>query len=163
MARICVYPGSFDPITLGHMDVIRRAAALFDQVIVAVLYNPHKKGTFSITARTSLIEKAVASIPNVVVDTWDGLLVDYVSKTGACAAVRGIRGASDLESEMNMANINAMLGDGMETVFLPARPEHVNISSSVVREAALFGVDLTPFVPAEIVEDVMKRFRRTNR
>lgn len=158
MARIAVFPGSFDPITVGHLDLIERAAGIFDQVIVAVLHNPAKQGCFPLEKRVDMIRRAVSSIENVTVDAWHGLLVDYVKKTGACAVVRGLRAVSDFESEMVMSQVNAQLLPGMETLFLMTRPEHSCISSSVVREAASFGADISAFVPDVIVQDVSARF-----
>ncbi|MBE5796099.1 MAG: pantetheine-phosphate adenylyltransferase [Clostridiales bacterium] len=160
MARICVYPGSFDPVTTGHLDVIRRAASLFDEVIVAVMHNVNKRGCFPVEERMALIEKAAAEIPNVRVDKWDGLLVDYVRMSGASCVVRGLRAVSDFESEMTMAQVNAQLLEGMETVFLMTKPEHGCISSSVVREAASFGADISAFVPECIAEEIAAHFRR---
>lgn len=160
MERICVYPGSFDPVTVGHMDVICRAAKLFDRVVVAVMHNPAKRGCFTVEERTALIRKSTAGLDNVSVDAWDGLLVDYVRRTGACAVVRGLRAVGDFENEMVMAQVNAQLLPGMETVFLMTRPEHGCVSSSVVREAATFGADISAFVPAEIEGDVAARFSR---
>lgn len=160
MARICVYPGSFDPVTTGHLDVIRRAASLFDEVIVAVMHNVNKRGCFPVEERMALIEKAAAEIPNVRVDKWDGLLVDYVRMSGASCVVRGLRAVSDFESEMTMAQVNAQLLEGMETVFLMTKPEHGCISSSVVREAASFGADISAFVPECISEEIAAHFRR---
>ena len=158
--RTAVYPGSFDPITVGHVDVIERAAALFDRVIVAVMHNPAKRGCFPMEERLALIGKAVAHLPNVSVDAWDGLLVEYMRRTGADCVVRGLRGVSDFESEMVMAQVNAQLLPGLETVFLMTKPEHGCVSSSVVREAAAFGADISAFVPASIAEDVAAHFRR---
>ena len=160
MARICVYPGSFDPVTTGHLDVIRRAASLFDEVIVAVMHNVNKRGCFPVEQRMALIEKAAAEIPNVRVDKWDGLLVDYVRMSGASCVVRGLRAVSDFESEMTMAQVNAQLLEGMETVFLMTKPEHGCISSSVVREAASFGADISAFVPECIAEEIAAHVRR---
>ena len=160
MARICVYPGSFDPVTTGHLDVIRRAASLFDEVIVAVMHNPAKRGCFPMDERLTLIGKAVAHLPNVSVDAWDGLLADYMRRTGADCVVRGLRAVSDFENEMVMAQVNAQLLPGLETVFLMTRPEHGCVSSSVVREAASFGADVSAFVPAAIAEDVAAHFRQ---
>lgn len=159
MERICVYPGSFDPVTVGHLDVIERAARLFDRVIVAVMHNPAKRGCFTVEERTALIRRSAAGLDNVTVDAWDGLLVDYVRKTGACAVVRGLRAVSDFENEMVMAQVNAQLLPGMETVFLMTKPEHGCVSSSVVREAASFGADISAFVPEPIVQDVQAHFR----
>ena len=103
MERICIYPGSFDPITVGHMDIIRRAAAIFDRVIVAVLHNPSKRGAFPLEARLDMIRRSCASLPTVEVDAFDGLLVDYVKKTGAQVVVRGLRAVTDFENEFQMA------------------------------------------------------------
>lgn len=160
MERMAVYPGSFDPITLGHLDVIERAARLFDRVVVAVMHNPAKKGCFPVAQRLALISKATAHLPNVTVDAWDGLLVEYVQRTGAACVVRGLRGAADFESESVMAQVNRQLLPGLETVFLAARPEHVHVSSSVVREAAGFGADVGGFVPAAIAADVAEHFNK---
>ena len=160
MERICIYPGSFDPITIGHMDIIRRAAVLFDKVIVAVLHNPAKKGAFPIEERLNMIRKACATIPNVEVDTFGGLLADYVKQTRAQAVVRGLRGVSDFESECQMAQVNQQVLPGMETLFMMTRPEHAHISSSVVRELASFGGDVQAYIPPEIHEDVLRYYTR---
>ncbi len=162
MERLVVYPGSFDPVTLGHEDVIRRASALFDRVIVAVMHNPQKRGCFPVAERLALLKKVAAPYANVTVDGWDGLLVDYVRKTGAAAVVRGLRQVNDFESEMTMAQVNAHLLPGMETVFLMTRPEHGCISSSVVREAASFGADVGDFVPPCIAEDIQRHFTQAD-
>ena len=160
MEKICVYPGSFDPMTIGHLDVIQRACALFDHVIVAVLHNPAKKGCFTVEERLALIRKACADMPQVSVDCWDGMLVDYMRKTGACCVVRGLRAVSDFETEQTMAQVNAQLLPGMETAFLMTRPEHSCISSSVVREIASFGGDAGAYLPESIREDVAAHFRK---
>lgn len=159
MERICVYPGSFDPITVGHMDVIARACKLFDRVIVAVLHNPAKRGCFPVEERLALIRKACAAYPQVTVDSFDGMLVEYVRKTQADCVVRGLRAISDFESEQLMAQVNAQLLPGMETAFLMTRPEHSCISSSVVREVASFGGNISAYVPAEILADVEAKFK----
>lgn len=160
MERICVYPGSFDPITIGHMDIICRASQMFDRVIVAVMHNPAKQGCFTVEQRLSLIRRACADMPQVTADSWDGMLVDYLHKTGANFSIRGLRAVSDFESEQVMAQVNAQLMPGMETVFLMTRPEHSCISSSVVREIAMFGGDASPYLPEEIRADVMAHFNK---
>lgn len=160
MARICVYPGSFDPLTVGHLDVIERAARLFDEVIVTVMHNIAKTGCFSVNQRMEMIRKATAHLPHVRVDKWDGLLVEYMRMTGADCVVRGLRAAPDFESEKTMAQVNAQLLPGLETVFLMTKPEHACISSSVVREAASFGADVSAYVPAAIAADVAERFEK---
>ena len=113
MERICVYPGSFDPVTLGHEDVIRRAAKLFDRLIVAVMHNPQKTGCFPVQERMALLEKLTRDLPNVTIDCWDGLLVDYVRTHQASVVVRGLRAVSDFESELTMAQINSQSAAGM--------------------------------------------------
>lgn len=158
MKRICVYAGSFDPVTVGHEDIIRRAAKLCDRLLVTVMYNPAKKGCFSVAERLDLLSRITKDIPNVEVDAWDGLMVDYVRKMGASFVVRGIRGVSDLESESNLAQINGRLLPGLETIFLMTRPELGCISSSAVREAALFNADYSSFVPACVLADVKAHF-----
>lgn len=162
MERICVYAGSFDPVTVGHEDLIRRAAKLCDKLYVTVMYNPNKSGCFSVAQRLELLARVTANIPNVEVDAWSGLMVDYVRKMGAHFVVRGIRGVSDLESETNLAQINARLLPGLETVFLMSKPEHACVSSSAVREAALFGADFSSFVPACVLADVTAHFNKHN-
>lgn len=158
MPRIYVYAGSFDPVTVGHEDVLRRAAALCDTLHVVVMYNPSKAGYFPVAKRIELLRKVAAELPNVVVESWDGLMVDYVRKVGGTAAVRGLRGMTDFESEANLAQINARLLPGLETVFLMTKPEHACVSSSAVREAALFNADFSSFVPTCVLEDVKAYF-----
>lgn len=158
--RIAIYPGSFDPATVGHEDIIRRGAALFDRLIVAVLHNPSKRGCFPVEERIHMLEKITAALPGVTVTAWDGLLVDLVRREGACAVVRGLRQVSDFEAEMTMAQANGRLLPGMETVFLMTRPEQGCISSSVVREIAAFGGKIEGFVPACIIQDVVEGIGR---
>lgn len=158
MARICVYAGSFDPVTVGHEDIIRRAAKLCDRLLVTVMYNPNKQGCFTVARRLEMLARVTADLPNVEVDAWDGLTIDYVRKMGADFVVRGLRGVRDLESERDLAEINARLMPGLETVFLLAKPELGCVSSSAVREAALFGADYSSFVPACVLMDVQAHF-----
>ena len=160
MEKVCIYPGSFDPITIGHIDIIRRALNVFDKVIVAVLHNPAKRGCFPLEERLALIRKACADLPGVEVDAFDGLLVDYVRKTGATAVVRGLRAVTDFETEFQMAQVNHQVNPEMETLFMMTLPEHAYISSSVVRELASFGGDIAPFVPQEIAEDIRRHFAK---
>ena len=158
MERICVYAGSFDPVTVGHEDIIRRAAKLCDRLLVTVMYNPAKKGCFPVAQRLDFLSRVTKDIPNVEVDAWDGLMVDYVRKTGASFVVRGLRGMTDFESESNLAQLNARLLPGLETIFLLTKPELGCISSSAVREAAMFGADYSSFVPACILAELKKHF-----
>lgn len=160
MERICVYAGSFDPVTVGHEDIIRRAAALCDHLYVAVMYNVNKQGCFPVAQRLDMLRRVTGDMPGVTVDAWDGLMVDYARRVGAGFVIRGIRGVSDLENETNLAQINARLMPELETVFLVTKPEMACVSSSAVREAALFGADFSSFVPACIHEDVKAHFNR---
>jgi len=162
MARTCVFAGSFDPVTVGHLDIIRRAARLCDRLLVTVMYNPAKQGCFTVEERLDFLARATADIPHVEVDAWDGLMVDYVRKMDADFVVRGVRGASDLESETNLAQINSRLLPGLETVFLPTKPELACVSSSAVREAAFFGADFSSFVPPCILVDVKNHFNKNS-
>lgn len=158
MERICVYAGSFDPVTVGHEDIIRRAARLCDRLYVAVMYNPAKKGCFTVEERLQMLARVTQDIPNVRIEAWDGLMVDYVRQKGASFVVRGVRGMSDLESESNLAQLNARLMPGLETILLMTKPELACVSSSAVREAALFGADYSSFVPSCIQADLKVLF-----
>ena len=148
--RTAVYPGSFDPVTNGHLDVVERALALFDEIWVAVLDNTGKKPLLSVEERMGLIEESVREWPRVRVDRFSGLLVEYLSLRGACAVVRGIRNAADLALEWQMAALNRDLRHATETVFLPSRPELAHLSSGMVREIAGMGGDVSRFVPAHV-------------
>ncbi len=157
--RIAVCPGSFDPVTLGHTDIIRRASVLFDKVIVLVSVNANKSPSFSSVERIRLLIKAVndLQLDNVVVDVWDGLLADYVKQVGACAIIKGLRAVSDFEYEFQMALANKILYDGAETVFLTTSAENMYLSSSVVKQIASFGGDISHFVPLCILNDITER------
>ena len=154
----CLYPGSFDPVTLGHLDIIRRAAAIFDTVVVGVLHNPDKQGLFSVGQRVDMLERACAEIPNVKIIAWPGLLADLTRETGIRAVVRGVRNAADLDSESTMAHINGRLDPGLETLFLPASPERADVSASMVRQLASFGADISSFVPSQVLPDILAAF-----
>lgn len=159
MARTAVYAGSFDPVTIGHEDIIRRAAKLCDRLLVTVMHNPNKRGCFSVEDRLQFLRRVTADIANVEVDAWDGLLVDYVKEKDADFIIRGIRGILDLENEMNQADVNRRLLPGIETVFLATKPELACVSSSVVREGALFQADISSFVPESVLEEVEIGFK----
>lgn len=159
MGIVCVFPGSFDPITVGHMDIIRRSSALFDHVVVAVLKNSSKRGTFPLELRLKLIQKACQGIENLTVDSFDGLLVDYVRLKRAHVVVRGLRAVSDFENEFQMAQVNHQIDPDVETMFMMTLPEHAYISSSVVRELGIHGGDLRPFVPEAILDEVSDLLR----
>lgn len=150
--RTAVYPGSFDPVTNGHLDIVERATALFDHVWVAVLDNSGKRPLLSVEERMALIEHSVRKWPQVRVDRFSGLLVDYLALRGASVVVRGIRNAADLAPEWQMAALNRDLRRGTETVFLPSRLEFSHLSSSMVREIAGMGGDVSRFVPAHVAQ-----------
>ena len=154
--RIAVVPGSFDPITKGHMDIIRRAQSLFDKVIVLVVINAQKQPCFSLEERVELIRASIEGLSGVEVDSYEGLLVDYVRDAGACAIVKGLRAVSDFEYEFQMALMNKELYD-RETVFLTTSTANQYLSSSVVKQIASFGGNIRPFVPEQIHERVAER------
>jgi pantetheine-phosphate adenylyltransferase len=150
MRRVAIYPGSFDPITNGHLDVICRAASMFDQVIVAVAHNAEKKPLFATAERVALVEAAVKRIPNVKVDGFQGLLVDYARRKKARVIVRGLRAVSDFEFEFQMALMNRKLDPQTETIFLMPKDEYTFISSRLVKEIAWLGGDVSDFVPVDV-------------
>ena len=158
--RIAICPGSFDPVTMGHLDIIRRASVLFDKVIVLVVVNPVKNTSFTPEERVELIRKSVEGIPNVEVDLYMGLLVDYVRSKGAVAIVKGLRAMSDFEYEFQMALTNRKLYPEAETVFLTTAADNMYLSSSLVKQVAGLGGDISEFVPACIVPDIMKKIGR---
>lgn len=156
----CLYPGSFDPVTLGHLDVIRRAAAIFDTVVVGVLHNPDKQGRFSVEDRMDMLKRACEGIPNVEIIAWPGLLAQLTRESGLRVVVRGVRGIADLDSETTMAHINGQLDPGLETVFLPASPGRADISASMVRQLAQFGADISNYVPSQVLPDILAAFAK---
>ncbi len=154
--KIAVCPGSFDPVTLGHVDIIERAAELFDKVIVLVTSNSAKKSMFSLEERVELIRRSVSK-ENIEVDTYDGLLVNYVKEKQAVAIVKGLRAVSDFDYEFQQALTNKSLLPEIETVFLAAKGKNMFLSSSMVKEVCRLDGDISRFVPNEILQDVIKR------
>ena len=152
----CLYPGSFDPVTLGHMDMIRRAAKLFDRVVVGVLHNPDKQGLFPVETRVRMLKEACRGIPGVEVISYGGLLAALTKESGIRVVIRGVRGGADLESETAMARINGRLNPELETLFLPASARYEEISASMVRQLMHFGADLTPYVPRAVLKEINK-------
>ena len=148
--RTVIYPGSFDPITNGHLDVMQRAAKLFDKVIVAVAKNESKKPLFSIQERLALVQEAVKDIPQIEADSFEGLLVDFVEKRKGDAIVRGLRAVSDFEFEFQLALMNRKLNDRVETIFMMPRGAYTFLSSSIVKEVASLGGDVNSFVPPHV-------------
>ena len=154
-----IYPGSFDPVTLGHLNIIKRAAACFDKVIVCVMVNSNKRGMFASEERAELLRRATARFPNVEVDRSGELLAAYARRRGANVVVKGLRAVSDYEQEVQMAVINRKLNPELETMFLASSEKYTYLSSTIVKEMARYGADLSDFVPREIVDDVNRRMR----
>ena len=155
--RKAIYPGSFDPVTFGHLDIIRRAAEIFDELTVSVLNNKTKSPLFSVEERVSILMELTKDIPNVTVDSFDGLLVDYMKKSGATIIVRGLRAVTDFEYELQIAQTNHVEYPAAETVFLTTNLKYSYLSSSVVREFAAYGGDISKFVPARFVDRIYKK------
>lgn len=155
-AALC--PGSFDPPTNGHIDVVERAARLFDGVVVAVIANPSKAPVFSLDERSDMLRKALAHVPGVEIASFDGLLVDFARARGLTAVVKGLRAVSDFEYELQMAQMNATLTPGLETMFVTAKPEWAFLSSSLVKEVARYGGSVDGLVPADVAAALRDRF-----
>ncbi|MDR1299793.1 MAG: pantetheine-phosphate adenylyltransferase [Oscillospiraceae bacterium] len=162
--KIAVYPGSFDPITLGHLNIIRRASAIFDKVLVCVMINSDKTPLFTLDERMELIRRTVRRYRNVEVDASDELLVSYVKQKGASVIVKGLRAISDFDWEFQIALANKKIEPTIETVFLASSEKYTYLSSTVVKEMARYGADLSGFVPREIIGDITNRLppRRVN-
>jgi len=157
---IAVCPGSFDPVTYGHIDIIKRAAKIFDKVIVAVLVNMEKKPWFTIEERTDFLRKVTADIPNVEIVGFEGLLVDFAAACNAKVIVKGLRAVSDFEYEFQMALTNNKLNNNIETVFLTTSSENMYLSSSIVKQVGLLGGDISPFVPECVKEGILQRIKQ---
>ena len=153
-----VYPGSFDPVTNGHLDVISRGAELFDKVIVGVLHNSTKSPLFSVEERVNILLEATKDIPNVRVESFSGLSVDFAKNCGARFIVRGLRAITDFDYELQMAQTNRVLAKDVDTMFLTTSLEYAYLSSTTVKEAAYFGADISKFAPEYVVEKVREKF-----
>jgi pantetheine-phosphate adenylyltransferase len=158
VARLAVYAGSFDPPTLGHLDLIERASALFSDVIVAIGRHPTRHPLFSADERVSLVERVSAHLPNVTVEAFNGLLIEFCKRKGARVIVRGLRAATDFEYELQIAHANADLEPNVDTVFLPTRTKNGFISASLVREIASHGGDVTRYAPGIVCEALAAKF-----
>ncbi|MCD8211548.1 MAG: pantetheine-phosphate adenylyltransferase [Oscillospiraceae bacterium] len=161
--KTAIYPGSFDPVTLGHLNVIKRAAQAFDRLIVCVMINFRKsEGLFTPEERVDLIRRVTDGLDNVEVDYSEDLLADYAREKGAHVIVKGLRAVSDYESEVQMAMINRKLYSNLDTFFIPSSEKYTYLSSTVVREMARYGADLSDFVPREIIADVEQKYKKPN-
>ncbi|MBU9711239.1 pantetheine-phosphate adenylyltransferase [Evansella tamaricis] len=156
MASIAVCPGSFDPVTLGHLDIISRGATVFDKVIVAVLNNRNKQPLFTVEERVELLRQTTNQLPNVEIDSFNGLLIDYVKKKNANAIIKGLRAVSDFEYELQMASINRKLDESVETFFMMTNNKYSYLSSSIVKEIAKYHAPVSDLVP-DIVEEALRK------
>ena len=155
-----IYPGSFDPVTNGHLDIIERTAAIFDKVTVAILVNSSKTPTFTVDERIDMLKKATAHIPNVEIEFFDGLLVDFVRSKGAKVIIKGLRAVSDFEYEFQMAMLNKSVAPDIETLFMMTGNKYSYLSSSIVKELGRLGAPVEEFVPQAILDNVTEKLRK---
>lgn len=155
-----IYPGSFDPVTLGHLDIIRRSAEMFDEVIIGVLNNTSKTPLFSVEERVNMLSGVVSDIPNVRVESFGGLLIDFARQNGVKTIIRGLRAVTDFEYELQIAQSNRKVAPEIDTVFLTTSIDYAYLSSSIVKEYASFGVDVEQFVPAGVVDRIKEKYIR---
>ena len=159
--NLAICPGSFDPVTIGHLDIISRSAKMFGKVIVVVMTNPNKSsGSFTVEERVEMLKKAVADIPNVQVDHYGGLLADYAARKNAKAIIKGLRAVTDFEYEFQMALANKKMNPSVETLFLTTSAENMYLSSSMIKQIAALGGDISDFVPAVIHNDIVNRLKK---
>ena len=157
--KIAIYPGSFDPVTSGHLNIIQRGANIFDKLIVCVMVNAGKNPMFSLDERVELIRRVTSDLPNVEVDCSNELLASYAKRRGGCVILKGLRAGSDFENEFQMALINHKLNPELDTMFLTAESQYMYLSSSMVKELGSYGADLTDFLPMEIIPDFQERIK----
>lgn len=155
--KIAIYPGSFDPVTAGHLNIIRRAAGIFDKLIVCVMVNAGKNPMFTLEERVDLIRRITTNLPNVEVDCSNELLAEYAKRKGSCVIVKGLRAGSDFENEFQMALINHKINPELDTMFLTAEHQYMYLSSSTVKELGNYNVDLSEFLPEEIIPDFQRK------
>ncbi len=155
--KIAIYPGSFDPVTSGHLNIIRRAANIFDKLIVCVMVNAGKHPMFTQDERVDMIRRVTSDLPNVEVDCSNELLAEYAKRKGGCVIVKGLRAGSDFENEFQMALINHKINPNLDTMFLTAEHQYMYLSSSTVKELGSYDVDLSDFLPEQIIEDFKNR------
>ena len=163
MSRLAVYPGSFDPLTKGHLDIIQRASRIFEHVIVAVSNNPAKKHTFSVSERIEMVEASIRDLPNVDVDTFSGLLVDYMRQKKARVLIRGLRVVSDMDYEFQLASFNRRLYKEVETVFLMPDDQYTYLAASMVKEVARLGASVEHFVSPYVSRKLKLRFKQKSK
>lgn len=157
--KTAIYPGSFDPVSLGHLNVIERISEIFDRLVVCVMVNSDKNPLFSPEERVDLIKRVTKHLPNIEIDLSDRLLADYADSKGSCVIVKGLRAVSDFDKEFQMALINSNINPNLDTIFLSANQRFMFLSSSVVKEMARYDVDLSAFVPAEIIDDIKEKMK----
>ncbi|ARU62397.1 pantetheine-phosphate adenylyltransferase [Tumebacillus avium] len=157
---IAIYPGSFDPVTFGHLDIAERGAKVFDKVIIAVMVNPHKNPLFTIDERKELLREAVKHLPNVEVDSFTGLLVDYAREQNAGVIIKGLRAVSDFESELQMASLNRHMYEAAETLFIPTNHNYSYLSSSIVKEIARHGGPVADLVPKHVEAAMREKYSK---
>ena len=160
MGKIAIYPGSFDPVTNGHLDIVKRGLKLFDKIIVTILYNPGKETLFTVDERLDMLQVSMKNLSNVEIDRFDGLLVDYAAKRKANAILRGMRAVSDFEYEFQMALMNRRLNREIQTVFLMTGLRWIFTSSSIIKEAARFGGNIEGMVPSMVLKRIKEKFRK---
>ena len=160
--KIAIYPGSFDPVTVGHLNIIRRAAEIFDHLTVCVMVNAGKNPMFTLEERVDFIKRVTKDLPNVEVDSSNELLAEYARRKGSCVIVKGLRAGSDFENEFQMAMINHKINPDLDTMFLTAEHQYTYLSSSMVKELGRYRVDLTDFLPEDIIPDFQKRICSTD-
>ena len=158
--RIAIYPGSFDPLTLGHLDIVQRSAKTFDKLVIAVMVNPAKNPLFTLEERVELIREGVKHLPNVEVDSFTGLLVHYAEAKGANLIVKGLRFVSDFESELQMASLNRLMYEGAETVFMPTNHRYSYLSSSIVKDIARHGGPISELVPKHVEQALLVKYTK---
>lgn len=158
--KIAIYPGSFDPVTSGHLNIIRRAANIFDKLIVCVMVNAGKNPMFTLAERVKLIQRVTSDLPNVEVDGSSELLANYARRRGSCVIVKGLRAGSDFENEFQMALINHKINPELDTMFLTAESQYMYLSSSAVKELGAYGVDLSDFLPEAIIPDFQRKIEQ---
>lgn len=159
---VAVYPGSFDPVTLGHLDIIERTAKIMDRVIIGVLNNNSKTPLFSVQERVNMLRSVTAQIPNVEVQSFEGLLVDFVRKNGANVIVKGLRAITDFEYELQMSQTNHIIAPEIDTLFLTTNLKYSYLSSSIVKEIAMYHGDISAFLPPEIISQVQQKIDNKN-